>query len=160
MTWEKIYNQHSSLQEYRLTRNDGNLVLKYNPLHRSARVTFQNNYRLFFLESAGSMSGKIVFRNEYGMETGSIAHDRLKNDEGTIFIDNHNYRYKLHSESLTIYDKEQRHPLADIKIKLNSSNSSIRSFDNIDVACFAIGICWYLSIGLSSETLITYATAS
>ncbi len=159
MIWEKISNQHSTLQEYRLTdTTDTKLILKYNPLHRSARVTFGNHHRLFFLESTGSMSGKTIFKNEYGMETGNLIAGSSYN-KGSLLIDSKDFFYNIKDNSLIIYERDMKQTLAVCNFEINN-NTSAGFFNNTDITCYAIGICWYLSLSINKELNNKYAFAS
>ncbi|CAN5826763.1 hypothetical protein BH11BAC3_BH11BAC3_44160 [soil metagenome] len=157
MIWEKINNDHSTLQEYRLSDNtDNQLVLKYNPLHHSVRVTFGNIHRLFFLESAGSMSGKTIFRNEYGLETGSMSYQHSSNNKGALQIDTKQYQFQLKNDQLTIYSDQQQ-PLANCEFKNHTLSS--KSINNIDMSCYLLGVCWYLFLPFT-QRVFRYAEAS
>ncbi len=157
MIWEKINNDHSTLQEYRLTDDTENqLVLKYNPLHHSVRVTFGNMHRLFFLESAGSMSGRTIFRNEYGLETGSMSYENSDSNKGVLTIDMKQYRFQLKNEHLLIYGDQQQ-PLANCEFNINTLPAN--SFNNIDMSCYLLGVCWYLFLPFT-QRVFRYAKAS
>lgn len=157
MIWEKIINDHSTLQEFRLTDNaDNQLVLKYNPLHHSVRVTFGNIHRLFFLESAGSISGKKIFRNEYGLETGSMSYQNSANNKGILTIDTKLFQFQLKNDQLTIYSDQQQ-PLANCAFKTNSLSSKL--INNIDMSCYLLGVCWYLFLPFT-QRVFRYAKAS
>ena len=158
MIWKKISNQHSTLQEYRLTdTSDTKLILKYNPLHRSARVTFENNHRLFFLESAGSMSGKTIFKNEYGMETGNLIIGTSYN-KGSLLIDSKEFLYNIKDNSLTIYERDMKRTLVICNFQINN-NAAASGLNNTDITCYAIGICWYLYLLSNKELNNKYAFA-
>src|SRR5690349_17317757 len=117
MNWEIIINQSSSLQEYRLMEeNNHKMVLKYNPRHQSARVTSDNHHRLFFLESAGSLTDKTVLKNEYGIEIGALVFDRPHNSEGWVIIDGKKYAYKIDPNRLILYKNNPHQPLAECNI--------------------------------------------
>src|SRR5665647_127921 len=146
MNWEVISNERSSLQEYRLIdNNDCKVVIKYNPRHQSARITSGNHHRLFFLESAGSLSGKTIFRNEYGMEIGNLIHDKFHPQEGTVVIDTKKYQYQLQnnpSPELVIYGNDLQKPVANCSIQTNTTAiQSIFSADTeaIDNNCYLLG---------------------
>jgi hypothetical protein len=159
MNWEVISNDRSSLQEYRLIDdNECKVIIKYNPLHRSARITAGNHHRLFFFESAGSLSGKIVFKNEYGMEVGNLVHDKFHPEEGSIIIDAEKYRYDLHSSpvpELTIYDSNSQQPIVNCGIQAERQylqSTVSRSAQSIDNNCYLLGLCWYLFLPTAKNT--------
>ena len=166
MKWEVIDNQRSSLQEYRLIENDDcKLIIKYNPLHRSARITSGAIHRLFFFESAGSLSGKIIFKNEYGLETGNLLHDKFHPQEGSLAIDNKKYRYQLQNNSsfqLLIFQNGNPQPLATCSLPANKTtlqNAFSFNTEAIHNNCCLLGLCWYLSLALVKEKTMAYVTA-
>lgn len=167
MNWEVVSNTRSSLQEYRLIdNNDCKLVIKYNPLHQSARITSGNHHRLFYLESAGSLSGKTIFRNEYGTQTGTLLHNKFQPKEGTVVIDSKKYQYYLQnspSPELIIFENDLQNPVATCTIPSDSSSAqdffSISS-EAIDNNCYLLGLSWYLSLPVIIENIQEYASAN
>jgi len=163
MNWEVINNQRSSLQEYRLIdNNDCKVIIKYNPLHQSARVTCGNHHRLFFLESAGSLSGKTIFKNEYGMEIGNLVHNKFHPMDGSVMIDSKKYQYQLlnnPSPELVIYETDIHHLLASCSIQSAIKNSFSDNSATIDNNCYLLGLCWYLLLPLEKGNMVKYASA-
>ena len=166
MNWEVISNDRSSLKEYRLIdNNDCKVIIKYNPRHQSARVTCGNHHRLFFLESAGSLSGKTIFRNEYGMGIGNLVHDKFHPQEGSLVIDNLKYKYQLKNNAapeLYIYENGNQQLFANCSIPSNKiilQNTLSVSTEAINNNCYLLGLCWYLSLSLVKEEALKYSSA-
>ncbi|MEO6730438.1 MAG: hypothetical protein ABIN01_04420 [Ferruginibacter sp.] len=165
MNWEVVSNTRSSLQEFRLIDNNVcKLVIKYNPLHQSARISSGTHHRLFYLESAGSLSGKTVFRNEYGTEIGTLLHDKFQPKEGSVVIDSKKYKYHLQnspSPELIIYENDLQNPVATCSIPPNNSNQKFFSISSeaIDNNCYLLGLSWYLSLPVIKENIQGYASA-
>lgn len=164
MKWEVITNERSSLQEFRLTENNTcKALIKYNPLHRSARITCDNQHRLFFLESAGSLSGKTILRNEYGLETGTISHDKFQPQEGSVVINATKYRYTIQNNpqpQLSIFEAGVEKPLAICTLPANKNNSSFFTAENtVNSNCYLIGICLFLSLLVVKEKSFSFANA-
>ncbi|MEP7107772.1 MAG: hypothetical protein ABI760_07315 [Ferruginibacter sp.] len=165
MNWEVISNERSSLQEYQLfDKNDCKLIIKYNPRHQSARITCGNHHRLFFLESAGSLSGKTFFKNEYGMEIGSLVHDKFHPKEGSVMIDTRKYQYQLQNNptpELIIFSNDLQKPVASCSLPVNKTPAlSIfpAKLQTIDNNCYLLGLCWYLFLPLVKESTGDYAS--
>ena len=166
MNWEVISNERSSLQEYRMIdNNDCKVVIKYNPLHQSARITSGNHHRLFFLESTGSLSGKTIFKNEYGMEIGNLVHDKFHPKEGSLMIETKKYQYQLQNNplpELVIFENNFRKPVANCNIPISTmsiqNSFSANSNQVIDNNCYLLGLCWYLFLPQAKEKL-EYAAA-
>ena len=153
MNWEIVSNQHSSLQEYRLIDNGYcKMVLKYNPLHKSARITSDNNHRLFFLESVGPFGDRTIFRNEYGMEVGNLVFDKLRNKKGSIIMDEKKYHYQINNGELLVYKTDPGQPLISCTIDgppNPGTNLFSSSLSTIDTSCVIVGLCWYLGLQVS-----------
>lgn len=162
MQWEIVNNPKSILQEYRLMENgECKVTLKYNPIHQSARVTSGDYQRLFFIESTGSLNGKAIFKNEYGMEIGSIHHDRWHISEGTIEIDNVHYHYGLKNNplvELTIYKNHTHQPIITCGLKMNNTNNGLTVVTSaVEANCFLLGLTWFLFLPIAKENLAEYA---
>ncbi len=167
MNWEVISNERSSLKEYRLIDHNNCLeVIKYNPRHQSARLSTGNYHRLFFLESAGSLSGKTIFRNEYGMEIGNLVHDKFHPKEGSVLIDAKRYHYQIQNSSaseLIIFENDPNQPIASCGLPANNNSTQNPFSANtqiIDNNCFLLGLCWYLFLPLVQETNIQFAATA
>ena len=162
MNWQIINRESFSLREYRLTdQGDCKVIIKYNPRHQSARISCGNQHRLFYFESAGSLSGKTIFKNEYGMEIGHLVHDKFHPKYGSLVIDAIKYQYSL-----------QNNPAAEWVICENAFPNLLSSYgigDNnlaasilaIDSNCCLLGFCYYLFLTTAKkETFLKYSVAS
>lgn len=167
MNWEVISNERSSLKEYRLIDHNNCVeVIKYNPRHQSARLSTGNYHRLFFLESAGSLSGKTIFKNEYGMEIGNLVHDKFHPKEGSLLIDTKRYHYQIKTSSapeLIIFETDPHQPIASCGLPVNTSaiqNSFSANTQVTDNNCFLLGLCWYLFLPMVQGNNIQFASAA
>ncbi len=165
MNWEIISNERSSLLEYRLIdHNDCKVIIKYNPKHQSARISCGGHHRLFFLESTGSLSGKTVFKNEYGMEIGNLIHDKFHPKEGSLVIDTQKYLYHLQNDQATelvIFKGNMNNKVAKCSIptEQNSSQRSISTHAQaVNNNCYLLGLCWYLFLPHSIENVLKFAS--
>jgi len=154
MNWEIIRNPQHSLQEYRLINNkECKVILKYNPRHQSVRTTSGNNHRLFFLETTGSLSDKIIFKNEYGIEVGNLVYDKLRGKNGSVVIDQKKYHYKITEQELLIYTSDFTQVLT--RCSLQSSpmlgpNISTVNFSHNDIRCMILGLSWFLALPVTN----------
>lgn len=162
MRWEVISNPRSVLKEYRLVdNNDCHVILKYNPEQQSVRVVSGSQQRLFFVEKAGSLSGKTVFKNEYGMELGFIQHHKLFGSDGHIQLDGKKYTYKFQNTPLAklfIYNDHAHTPI--ITCGLQSIQSDIThsiGFSPIETDCYILGLCWFLFLPIAKENIVEFA---
>ncbi|MCW3089247.1 MAG: hypothetical protein JWP81_316 [Ferruginibacter sp.] len=167
MNWEVVSNDRSSLKEYRMIdNNDCKVIIKYNPKHQSARITSGNRHRLFFLESAGSLNGKTIFKNEYGMEIGSLVHDKFRPREGSLLIDSKKYQYELQNSPaprLVIFESDTHRQVANCSIpatKASIANILPSVTQSIDNNCYLLGLCWYLFLPVVKENVLEYSSAA
>lgn len=153
MRWVLTSSPNAALEEYHLLDDDScKLILKYNPRHRSVRISSGSFQRLFFIESTGSLSGKTLMKNEYGMEIGSVSSDKSSNTDGLVSIEEKKYHYHAQdntSPELTIYDTKMQSPLISSKLTF--------SFSNIVNNFLLMGLCWFLYLPAVKERLVEYA---
>lgn len=163
MKWVMVNNKHNVLQEYRLT--DGNNILamvKYNPIHRSARITIGDKHRLFFIESAGSLSGKYIFKNEYGFEIGMMNNEKW-GKEGSVIIESKKYIYKINNNplaELTIYDAATNKALASCGLATGINGTSLslsQQTNTADSNYLLLSLCWFLFLPIAKENIVEYA---
>ncbi len=164
MEWVLVSNQKSTLQEYHLMENETcKLVLKYNPLHRSARISCGNQHRLFFIESTGSITGKYIFKNEYGMEIGHMSQDKWFGKDGQVIIESTKYTYTIKHNpqvELTVYNGTSHQHLLSCGFSSNAFSAGILHSSQtsaIDYNCLLLSLCWYLFLPVAKEALVEYA---
>jgi hypothetical protein len=164
MKWVLVSNQGATLQEYHLMENETcKAVMKYNPLHRSVRISCGNQHRLFFIESTGSLTGKYIFKNEYGMEVGNMSHDKWFGKDGSLMIESTQYTYTIHNDplaELTVYEGTSHQSLVHCGLH-TESNGSVTSFSSptagINSNCLLLGLCWYLFLPVTKENRVEHA---
>ena len=156
MKWQTIKNERSSLQEFQLfDKSDCSVILKYNPLHHSVRLTSGNNHSLYFFETAGSLSGKTIIRTQYGMEVGFLLHDKFHPQEGNLVINKKKYQYKISSvtSELLIFENNLQNLLTTCSLPIINNQT-------IECNCYLLGICWYLQLPLVKADTLEYAVAA
>jgi len=123
-------------------------------------MTSGNHHRLFFFESTGSLSAKTIFKNEYGMEIGSLVHDKPQPMEGSIVIDAKKFLYRIHgnpSPGIAIYERDAKTIITNCSLPRHENVSSDNS-QAIDNSCYLLGLCWYLFLPVLNETEQEYAS--
>lgn len=163
MKWVMTNNKKALLHEYHLTaQGDTKAIVKYNPAHRSARISVGDKHRLFFIESAGALTGKYIFKNEYGMEVGMMSNEKW-GKEGTISIETKKFIYKIDNSplaELTIYDGITRQALVSCGMATGINGSSLslsNQTNNADSNYLLLGLCWFLFLPVAKEHLVEYA---
>jgi len=163
MKWEMTNNKKALLQEYHLTEQENiKAVVKYNPAHRSARITIGDKHRLFFIESAGSLTGKYIFKNEYGLTVGMMSNDKW-GKEGTVSIETKKFIYKINNSplaELTIYDGATNKALVSCGLATGINGTSLslaQQTNNADSNYLLLGLCWFLFLPVAKEALVEYA---
>ncbi len=163
MKWVMANNKKALLQEYHLTEQESiKAIVKYNPAHRSARITIGDRHRLFFIESAGSLTGKYIFKNEYGLEVGTMSNDKW-GKEGSIIIESKKFTYKINNNplaELTIYDGNTQKPLVSCGLATGINGTSLslsQQTNNADNNYLLLGLCWFLFLPVAKENIVEYA---
>lgn len=163
MKWVMVNNKSSLLQEYHLIKEGSTrVIVKYNPTQRSARITIGDKHRLFFIESAGSLSGKYIFKNEYGLEIGMMNNDKW-GKEGSVIIESKKYTYKISNNpvaELSIYDAATKKPLASCGLATGINGTSLslsQQTNNADSNYLLLSLCWFLFLPVAKENIVEYA---
>ena len=163
MKWVLTNNKKALLQEYHLLdEKNTKAIVKYNPVHRSARISIGDRHRLFFIESAGSLTGKYIFKNEYGLEVGMMSNDRW-GKEGSITIESKKYIYKIQNNplaELTIYDGGTHKALVSCGVSTGINGTSLslsQQTNNADSNYLLLGLCWFLFLPVAKENIVEYA---
>lgn len=156
MKWILTSSKQATLREYQLMDEKSSLVVaKINPLHKSVRISCDNQHRLFFVEQVSLFAGKYIYRNEYGMEVGSMTTDKQVKCDGTIIIDSIKYFYHQQNNLLPgilIYEEGKFQPLFDCGFQLNSPGADIAGIVNeIDNKCLLVGLCWFANLKVTKE---------
>ena len=158
MIWEKMNHHAPLLQEYRIGDIERKLILKFNPLHRSARLTIDQLHRLLFLEGITSISGKTVIKNEYGLEVGSLSYSKSdRKNEGSLKLDGNKFGFTLTNDNaINIYNKENGAKLSHAEARSFPINASLTT---TDICCIVISLCWQLCLPQIAQPTKAYAHA-
>lgn len=139
-------------------------VMKYNPLHRSARLSCGHLRRLFYIESTGSITGKYIFKNEYGMEIGNMTHDKWFGKDGSVTVESTKYAYTIQhipKVELTVFNGTSQQQLLSCGFTTdnNPASGSLASSPTADIHinCLLLGLCWYLLIGVAKDNVVEHA---
>jgi hypothetical protein len=163
MKWVITNNKKALLQEYQLLEQDSiKAIVKYNPVQRSARISVGDNHRLFFIESAGSLTGKYIFKNEYGLEVGTMVNDKWSS-EGSVTIESKKFTYKIHNSpvaELTIYDGSTNKAIVSCALATGINGTSLSLPEQSNHAgsnYLLLGLCWFLYLPVAKEAIVEYA---
>jgi hypothetical protein len=162
MKWSLVSRSSEIFREYHLT--EGNTVreiVQYDPAHHSARFNFKGWQRQFFMEAAGFWGDDIIFRNEYGLESGRISMQKKFGDGGSLTLEKNKFHFAIKEEALVtlaLFKKGTAHPLitcnmertADMVINTLTARTAIIH----QLACLLLGLCWYLMMPAPPEPAI------
>ena len=164
MKWITVNHPSTSIQRLQLT--DGHstkVVLKYNHLQQSARISSEEKQRLFFIEKTGGIwNHKFVFKNEYGVVVGWYTFEKSYNHSGNIEIGGKKYHYAIRhkpSSELVIYEHDISLPLVvcDLALPPTDQNNSSEITDQEFDACLLLGSCWYFFLS-GEEPVFEYSS--
>ena len=146
MHWIAVSSPAAQIREYHLLR-DGKVlaVLRYNPGQNSIRIRSGSCHRLLYVHSAGTLSGRIHFHNEYGIETGQMQWDRWTGVEAHLQLGGQEYHCELNSDAgseLTVMAPLQQYT-GSCRL-MSQLNSTPLPFT--DHPFLLPGLCWYLSL--------------
>jgi hypothetical protein len=146
--------QPSVLKEYRLMQDNGcKVILKYNPQHRSARlISDDNHHSLFYLETPAQLSSKVIITDQYGMDRGFIAMDKIHAYSGTAELEGKKFHFRIQhypSPVLIIYESSPSHPLVSSSFEISGEAGLTNSF--------VLGLCWYAMLQQQKVRLMEFA---
>src|SRR5438552_1537240 len=111
MQWKLIKAFEEGLKEYHLVKDANDIILlKYNSLQQSVRITSKGEHLSFFMERTGFPGTRIIFKNGYGIELGKCTFNR-RHDNGHTETDNRLYRYIISGTDpakVTIYEQDEQ----------------------------------------------------
>ncbi|MFL5748659.1 MAG: hypothetical protein ACJ751_28565 [Niastella sp.] len=162
MKWVYVNQPSVYIRKYQLTEGDNTkLEIKYNLEQQSVRISSEENHRLFFIDKTGLWHNKTILKNEYGVEIGKLAIDKV-HGTGFIEIEGKKYYYMLQNNSqLVVFEHTVSMPLAVCDMTAAPSFASLlaNKYSNEEYACFLLGICWYL-FPLTAAEQLEFAGAS
>lgn len=164
MKWISINNHREAVQEFHLMDdNHCKVILKFNPQQKSARINCVNQQRLFFIKNAGVLTGRYIFTNEYGVEIGSLSHDKRNINGGTVSIESKKYHYEITNNplaELSIYDNDSNRSLVTCSLTVADNKGGIsfaKNAEHADHNSLLLALCWYLFLPVAKENVIEYA---
>lgn len=162
MKWVYVNQPSAYIRKYELTEGDDTrLVIKYNFDQQSVRLSSEESHRLFFISKTGLWHNKTILKNEYGVEIGRLAIDKV-HGTGIIEMEGKKYNYTLQNDSqLVVFEHSPAMPLAvcDMTAAPAFSSMATAKYSNEEYACFLLGICWYL-FPLTANEHSEYAAAT
>jgi len=157
-----ISTSSRSLHEFHLIDNHNiKEVLRYNPQQQSARISFGNQRRQFFVEQTGFWNNHICLKNEYGITIGTLFFEKgHDNHECQLEIEGRKYQCIYHSRpqaELAIYEQNSLRPLISCSVEgidWIETESFIRQQPaRREYASLLLGLCWYLHLSGASQSV-------
>lgn len=132
------------LDSYQLKEND-NIVLeiRYKPDMHTARVVTHEERRVLILENEGLLRIKMVIKNEYGIQIGSLIYDNFSDTHGSVEFENTKLRFSIQHvpvPELHIY-KGRRNLIYSCQLSFDDNNIKEAKSQS---ASFIIAVSWYL----------------
>ena len=162
MKWVYVNQPSVYIRKYQLTEGDNTkLIIKYNLDQQTVRISSEENHRLFFIDKTGLWHNKTILKNEYGVEIGRLAIDKV-HGTGFIEIEGKKYYYTVQNNSqLVVFEHTVTMPLAVCDMTEAPSFASLlaNKYSNEEYACFLLGICWYL-FPLTAAELLEFSGAA
>jgi hypothetical protein len=151
MKWFLVKYPSDSVHKYQLMDDAAvKIVLKYNPTQQSTRISSDGNHRLFFTERTGLWNNKMIFKNEYGVETGKLIFER-GHHAGSIDIGDKKYQFSINNSQVPELTINKRHiakslAVCDLAIEgLQLSNTITgQKESDLEIAGLIWGFCRYL----------------
>ena len=143
------FNLRKDHSTYTLVKNSQELAtIKYNAQANSFRINSKER-RLFFMEQSGFLQNKIVVKSEYGVEIAENNHQRNQY-KGTLHLGNQKFSYKLHTDSINLYDKH-KNPVANFSLEKASL------LDSYEASALLFSLAWLLNATAAHKASAQYA---
>jgi len=155
-----ISTASQSLHEFHLIDNHSiKEVLRYNPQQQSARISYGDYRRVFFVEQTGFWNNNIRLKNEYGLTIGTLFFEKGHNNpECQLEIEGKKYQCIYHSgpeAQLAIYEQNSLRPLIACGVQgidwIVTESFIRREPARREYASLLLGLCWYLHLSGASE---------
>jgi len=132
------------LDSYQLKENDNTVLeIRYKPDMHTARVVTHEERRVLILENEGLLRIKMVIKNEYGIQIGSLTYDNFSDTHGSVEIENIKFRFAIQHTpvpELHIY-KGRRNLIYSCQLSFDDNNIKEAKSQS---ASFIIAVSWYL----------------
>jgi hypothetical protein len=132
------------LDSYQLKENDNTVLeIRYKPDMHTARVVTHEERRVLILENEGLLRIKMVIKNEYGIQIGSLTYDNFSDTHGLVEFENTRFRFSIQHvpvPELHIY-KGRRDLIYSCQLSFDDNNVKEAKSQS---ASFIIAVSWYL----------------
>ena len=102
------------------------------------------------MEQAGFLQNKIVLETEYGFEIGENHHMRNQ-QKGILHFDNKKFFYKLHDNSINMYDR-RKNPVANFTL------DKATELDSHEASALLFSLAWLLSEATAHKASAQYVS--
>jgi hypothetical protein len=146
MEWISINTVDPEMKKYHLFKDDDvQVVLKYNLLQQSIRMSGRGKQQVFFMESGSMWNNRMVFKNAYGIEVGRFLFNN-RTHAGRIQIEGTALQIAMvenDSISVILYEHDKHNPLLECRLPEGRKEQTV-PIDNLERACLFLGLCWYV----------------
>jgi hypothetical protein len=159
----EIATSASGIELYHLYKDDKKiLTVRFNSVSNSARVSCNNEKRVFLIGKESTRRPKTVLLNEYGVKIGELGQE---DNEYFIDVNKERFYYAIHNNpiaELVLYKESKDKPLVVCGLKTNDGNTSVefkkeQSFPASSHPSLLMAICWYMFLPVVKENIVEYA---
>jgi len=143
MEWISINTIDPEMKKYHLLQDDGvQVVLKYNLLQQSIRMSWNGKKQVFFIESGNAWNNRMLVRNAYGIEVGSfLFNNRSRN--GRILMEGTVWKIALSGSEASLYAPGKQQPVLVCRLPEGNQQQPVQ-VDNLERASLLLGLCCYI----------------
>jgi hypothetical protein len=138
------------------------MSLSINHTDQTVKIECDGSRRYFHIEKEGLLFNKIIFKNEYGIKIGEIAHELWFNKEGFIELNEEHFHYSIQNDpstQFTIYGRSKKKtPLLICGLDINDDKNSLHlskpEEKNKEIySCLLVALCWFLFTPIAKENI-------
>ena len=154
MEWMSINTGDPDKRTYHLVE-DGRtqLVLKYNMLQQSIRLSGHDRHQVYYMESVNRWNTRMLFRNVYGVEVGRCSYSN-RQGHGRIAIEPVSLQFALVEKarsSVILYKHDRNKPFMVCDMPEVHKQQPVQ-LDNLERICMLLGLGWYCSLFFNNTT--------
>jgi hypothetical protein len=154
MEWISINSGAPDMRRYHLVKDQGiQMVLKYNLLQQSIRISCGGRHQVFFMESASNWNNRMLFKNVYGIEVGKFTFSN-RHHSGRIEIEQVSLQCKVMEKdrlTVSLYETNKQQPVMSCHLPEGIKEQTVQ-IDNLERACLFLGLCVYCSLFFNNPT--------
>lgn len=160
-----VVSKTSEQELYELWLKDKKVMaLEFHPSTNSARISSDEEQRVFHLRKEGLLKNKTVLRNEYGIRIGRLGYEKWDANHGYVELGNEKFNYTIGNNpmaELRISRDNSEEPLVVCGLKVKNDSTPVHFSNQNELSpseyMLLLSLCWYIVLPVAKENVAEYA---